>query len=129
MQERLCNCKLHQVSPRLIFVSARVILTHTISLHYHHRFSIGLFHLNPDGTTVLKNNGSGEIAETYTNEDIMTLSRVWTNFHRRAERPNLEVYSDFYAGKWILTIFMQLVTKYWSHPILKVLTQSASCYN
>ena len=61
-------------------------------------FTIGLFQLNPGGTVVLKDDGSGEIAETYTNEDIMDLSRAWTNFHRRAERPNLEVYSDFYAG-------------------------------
>ena len=37
----------------------------------------------------------------------MTLSRAWTNFHRRAERPNLEVYSDFYAGKCILTISLK----------------------
>lgn len=61
-------------------------------------FTIGLFQLEPDGTTIPSADGSGKIEETYTNEDIMTFSRAWTNFHRRPERANLEVYSDFYAG-------------------------------
>ena len=60
-------------------------------------FTIGLYHLNMDGSFVMDET-MGKIAETYTNEDIMTFSRAWTNFHRRKERPNLEVYSDFFSG-------------------------------
>jgi cullin-associated NEDD8-dissociated protein 1 len=49
-------------------------------------FSIGLFQLNKDGTPIVDKE-SGNIAETYTNEDIMTFSRAWTNFHRSVAPP------------------------------------------
>ncbi len=39
-------------------------------------FSIGLFQLNPDGTAVLDNNGNS--IETYTNDDIVELAKVFT---------------------------------------------------
>ena len=57
-------------------------------------FSIGLYKLNPDGTKIIDEE-TGKPAETYTNEDIMTFARAWTNFQRREFRPNLEVFSDF----------------------------------
>ena len=57
-------------------------------------FSIGLYKLNQDGTKVIDEE-TGKPAETYTNEDIMTFARAWTNFQRREFRPNLEVFSDF----------------------------------
>ena len=40
-------------------------------------FSIGLHQLNPDGTPVMSN---GQPVETYTNADIVGLSRVFTGF-------------------------------------------------
>ncbi|MFN0041102.1 MAG: DUF1800 family protein [Burkholderiales bacterium] len=40
-------------------------------------FSIGLHHLNPDGTPVMSN---GQPIETYTSADIVGLSRVFTGF-------------------------------------------------
>ncbi len=41
-------------------------------------FSIGLVELNPDGT--VKTGGDGQPIETYTNEDVSGLARVFTGF-------------------------------------------------
>ena len=52
-------------------------------------FSIGLYHLNDDGSKVLDKD-SGDALETYTNDDIMTFSKVWTGFDVRPMRINIE---------------------------------------
>ena len=39
-------------------------------------FTIGLWELNDDGT--LQMDASGDLIMTYTNDDILTLSRAWT---------------------------------------------------
>uniref|UniRef100_A0A7S4S6P4 DUF1501 domain-containing protein n=1 Tax=Ditylum brightwellii TaxID=49249 RepID=A0A7S4S6P4_9STRA len=59
-------------------------------------FTIGLYKLNQDGTVVIDQN-TGEPAETYDNDDIMNFSRAWTNFKNQEQRPNLEVYADFFS--------------------------------
>jgi len=42
-------------------------------------FSIGLFELNIDGSVVT--NGAGEPVETYTNEDVTGIAKVFTGYH------------------------------------------------
>lgn len=54
-------------------VSSPLLLSEIMQL-----FSIGLYHLNMDGTNVLLDNG--KLAETYTIEDILSYSRAWTGF-------------------------------------------------
>ena len=44
-------------------------------------FSIGLVHLNIDGTPKLDNHGQQQL--TYSNDDIMEYSRAWTGFGER----------------------------------------------
>jgi len=51
-------------------------------------FTIGLFKLNMDGTRMTDENG--EFIPTYTNDDIMSLSRAWTGFTKGVERGNIE---------------------------------------
>ncbi len=51
-------------------------------------FAIGLWKLNNDGTQIL--DGNGEPMATYTNEDILSFSRVWTGFNAQASRSNIE---------------------------------------
>ena len=62
-------------------------------------FSLGLYLLNPDGTQQLDSRAdvSMDVPEhsplpTYTNEDIIDLSRVWTGFDEQLPRGNLEHY-------------------------------------
>lgn len=62
-------------------------------------FSIGLFELNIDGTERL--DGSGNPVETYTNEDVTGIAKVFTGynysyegnitFQSPADRPNLDI--------------------------------------
>jgi hypothetical protein len=51
-------------------------------------FSIGLWKLNQDGTRKLDPK-TQEPMQTYTNDDIMAFSRVWTGFDRQGARGNL----------------------------------------
>ena len=50
-------------------------------------FSIGHWELNVDGTPVLDQ--AKQRVETYTSDDIMAFSRVWTGLKNRAMRPNI----------------------------------------
>jgi len=63
-------------------------------LFYSIQTTVGLIVLNDDGTPVLDPT-TGNPLETYTNEDIESLSRAWTGFDRTAVRGN---YEEFYAG-------------------------------
>ena len=47
-------------------------------------FSVGLYQLNMDGSTVYKENGNP--ADTYSIDDIVSYSRGWTGFVMRSER-------------------------------------------
>jgi uncharacterized protein (DUF1800 family) len=47
-------------------------------------FSIGLFKLNMDGSTVMDEEGKPE--QTYNIADIVSYSRAWTGFERPSER-------------------------------------------
>ncbi|GAA5167305.1 DUF1800 domain-containing protein [Viridibacterium curvum] len=75
-------------------------------------FTIGLQELNPDGTLKLRN---GEPIETYTNEDITGLAKVFTgfsygsferadqDFHNAGRNPDWEIrpmvgYNQFHSG-------------------------------
>ena len=51
-------------------------------------FTVGLWMLNNDGTRVEKS--PGEYVSTYSNDDIMSFSRIWTGFDRQASRGNTE---------------------------------------
>ena len=53
-------------------------------------FTIGLYQLNEDGTQVI--DSSGKPLQTYTNDNIMEFSRVFTGFQRQAVRGNYEEY-------------------------------------
>ena len=55
-------------------------------------FTIGLAKLNNDGSIVRDSNGVQ--IETYTNEDIMSFSRVWTGFDHQLMRGNIETNRD-----------------------------------
>lgn len=52
-------------------------------------FSIGLFNMNPDGTT-MRDPTTGEPVPTYDNHDIMSFARIWTGFQGQPFRSNLE---------------------------------------
>ena len=52
-------------------------------------FSIGQYELNTDGT-LKRNPATGKYVPTYTNEDIMAYSRVWTGYRRQELRGNIE---------------------------------------
>jgi uncharacterized protein (DUF1800 family) len=54
-------------------------------------FSIGLYELNPDGS--LKLNAQGRPIETYTNDDVMGLARVFTGWSFAAPEPD-DAYFD-----------------------------------
>lgn len=51
-------------------------------------FTIGLYKMNIDGTAEL--DSSGNPIATYTNKDITEYSKVYTGFHRRKLRSNIE---------------------------------------
>ena len=51
-------------------------------------FSIGLWALDGDGTYALDADGARVM--TYTNDDIVTLSRAWTGFRTQEGRGNVE---------------------------------------
>ena len=51
-------------------------------------FSIGLIELKVDGTPLLDEQGNS--IRTYTNDDVMEYSRVWTGFTRQQARGNYE---------------------------------------
>eukprot|EP01083_Nonionella_stella_P225296 801144_1 len=51
-------------------------------------FSIGVEHLNMDGTRKLDDNGKS--IPTYNTDDIMSYARVWTGFIERYSRGNVE---------------------------------------
>jgi len=51
-------------------------------------FTIGLVQLNTDGTPAVDD--AGNFIRTYTNDDIMEYSRVWTGFIRQQARGNYE---------------------------------------
>jgi len=62
-------------------------------LSYYHSeimqlFSIGLYQLNQDGSNVYLDNG--KMAETYSIEDILSYSKVWTGFRSPPERHVVE---------------------------------------
>jgi len=53
-------------------------------------FSIGLYMLNQDGTIKI-DPATGQAIPTYTNDDIVNFSRVWTNFFiQEGDRDNIE---------------------------------------
>ena len=51
-------------------------------------FTIGLWHLNQDGTPALDERG--ELSPTYGNRDVMTYAAVWTGLTTRQPRSNIE---------------------------------------
>lgn len=51
-------------------------------------FSVGLYLLNIDGTLKLDENGQPLLV--YTNDDIMSFSRIWTGFDYQQARGNVE---------------------------------------
>ena len=51
-------------------------------------FSMGLFQLNMDGSPKLDKDGTSLM--TYTNDDILSLSRAWTGFDLQSPQGNLE---------------------------------------
>ena len=51
-------------------------------------FTIGLYKMNIDGTAELDSSGNPIV--TYTNKDITEYSKVYTGFHRRKLRSNIE---------------------------------------
>ena len=52
-------------------------------------FSIGLVKMRPDGTSVRDTRlGTGDEIQTYSNEDIQTMAKVWTGFDNRPKRGN-----------------------------------------
>jgi uncharacterized protein (DUF1800 family) len=58
-------------------------------------FTIGLFQLNPDGTE--KTGGDGKKLESYTQEDVTNLARVFTGYDfdvRSGERDVVSVFND-----------------------------------
>ena len=59
-------------------------------------FTIGLWKLNEDGTQFLDEQGAPVM--TYTNDDIVTLSRAWTGHTRQEQRGNLENYDGTANG-------------------------------
>ena len=56
-------------------------------------FSIGVIMLNKDGTPKLDE--TGKTILTYTNEDIMSFSRVWTGFDLQPNRGNIDSGSNY----------------------------------
>lgn len=54
-------------------------------------FTIGLWQLHPNGSTVLDE--AGQPIPTYDNGDIMNFARVFTGFIRQSSRSNTEVRS------------------------------------
>ena len=52
-------------------------------------FSIGVYHLNMDGTLKVSPN-TGLPIPTYRNSDIQTFARAWTGFLRQSARGNIE---------------------------------------
>ena len=67
-------------------------------------FSMGLVQLNMDGSPKLGKDGSALL--TYTNDDIMSLSRAWTGFDIQSRRGNIVTLEDtgsawgkFFGGK------------------------------
>ena len=59
-------------------------------------FTIGLWELNIDGTYRL--DASGEPIGTYTNEDIVDFSRVWTGHDRQQPRGGVENYEILFRA-------------------------------
>ena len=59
-------------------------------------FSIGLWELDGDGTYRL--DARGQPMMTYTNDDILDLSRAWTGFTKRPDRGNVENYKGGDSG-------------------------------
>ena len=51
-------------------------------------FTMGLFQLNMDGSPKLDKDGNSLL--TYTNDDILSLSRAWTGFDLQSPRGNVE---------------------------------------
>ena len=51
-------------------------------------FSMGLSQLNMDGSLKLDRYGNAMLS--YTNDDIMSLSRAWTGFDLQQQRGNIE---------------------------------------
>ena len=51
-------------------------------------FTIGLYELNEDGTHALDPNGN--LIRTYSNDDIVEYSRVWTGFITQEDRGNID---------------------------------------
>jgi len=54
-------------------------------------FSIGIHHLNMDGTKKLSSS-TGLPIPTYRNTDIQTFARAWTGFKRQPARGNIEIH-------------------------------------
>lgn len=73
-------------------------------------FSIGLYELNLDGSFVTKN---GQPVETYTNEDVQGLARVFTGFDLDAS--GLESFSD--PGRSVGVIFEAEIVRRQLTPI------------
>jgi hypothetical protein len=51
-------------------------------------YTIGLHHLNDDGTEV--RDKFGRVIQTYTNNDVLSNSRIWSGFEYTARRGNVE---------------------------------------
>lgn len=54
-------------------------------------FSVGLWQLEDDGTQIV-DSATGQPYETYTNEDVVALARIFTGFGSPPKRPNLDTY-------------------------------------
>ena len=54
-------------------------------------FTIGLFELNMDGTPVFNVNGT---VQSYTSEDVLSFSKIWTAFIRNLKRANVESFQN-----------------------------------
>ena len=50
-------------------------------------FTIGLFELQMDGTPLVDLNGT---VQTYTSDDVLSYSKIWTGFRLNAKRANVE---------------------------------------
>jgi uncharacterized protein (DUF1800 family) len=65
-------------------------------------FSIGLYKLNMDGTKqTVSGSSTGEIAQTYDSDDIITFARAWTGFSTQAFRTNLEARNGKDSGNHV----------------------------
>ena len=70
-------------------------------------FSLGLFELNPDGTS--KQDANGSTTPSYDSEDIAELARVMTGFAFDGEE------AHFNGGQWHLDAHLPMIVFDWHH--------------